>query len=54
MDKGRNKKKPQPRLGSEEKPSDLLAHERLAHEDKDPIYPIDPIVGENPKEKKRK
>lgn len=48
-----NPRHPSP-LGGEEKPSDLLAHEELAHEDKDPIYPIDPIVGQTPKKKKKK
>ena len=53
MDKRRGKKE-LPQLGSEIKPSDALAHERLAHEDKDPIYPIDPIIDDSPKGKKRK
>ncbi|MBX9743885.1 MAG: hypothetical protein K2X08_01595 [Chlamydiales bacterium] len=35
--------KTRPQLPSEEKPSDILAHELLAHQDKDPIYPFQPV-----------
>jgi len=38
---GRQKKsKDVPQLWSEKKPSEIAAHEELAHEDKDPIYPF--------------
>lgn len=41
-------------LWSEERPSDILAHKELAHEDIDPIYPFDPIQGETTKGSKNK
>ncbi len=52
MQKKDPKKKPPKQLSSELKPSEIKAHEELAHEDRDPIYPIDPIVDFN-KIKKR-
>ncbi len=52
--------KTRPPLSSEKRTSDILAHEKLAHEDKDPIYPFEPVQGQKkdnaqgPKHKKRK
>jgi hypothetical protein len=46
--KGRSNKG-RPPLSSEERPSDILAHKELAHEDQDLIYPFDPIQGETTK-----
>ncbi len=46
--KGRSNKGRTP-LWSEESPSDILAHKELAHEDKDPIYPFDPVKDERGK-----
>jgi len=42
-----------PQLPSEQKPSDLQAHEALLHEDTDSIYPYEPPK-EDEKDKKRK
>lgn len=60
MDKDESEKKgPQkkghkntPQLWSEKSPSEIKTHEELLHEDRDPIYPIDPIEGQSPKKKK--
>ncbi len=41
-----------PQLPSEHSPSEILAHEALAHEDKDPVYPFDPIQGGKSKDTK--
>ncbi len=42
MDKKRKKYPKQ--LGGESKPSELEKHRELAHEDRDPIYPPDPLI----------
>lgn len=46
--KGQSNKKI-PQLSSEKNPSEILAHEELTHEDKDPTYPFDPVKDEKGK-----
>lgn len=47
MDQKKNRpNKKLPQLGSEMKPSEVAAHRELAHEDQDPIYPLDASLEE--------
>lgn len=50
MEKKKHKNPPQ--LWGEEKPSKLKVDRELAHEDGDPVYPIDPIQDSKQKKKK--
>lgn len=47
MDKKKGQSnKSRPQLPSEAKPSEILNREELVHEDKDPIYPFEPLKDE--------
>lgn len=48
MDKKKVKKN-YPQLPSEKSLSEVREHEELVHEDKDPIYPFDPVKDEKGK-----
>jgi hypothetical protein len=51
MNEKKQRKYPR-QMGGEEKPSVLKAHRELAHEDRDPIYPPNPVI--EPKTPKKK
>lgn len=48
MDKKKDKHN-YPKLPSEKSVSEIREHKELVHEDKDPIYPFDPVKDENGK-----
>ena len=47
----RKKLKNRPKLGSEKTAAEIEAHRRLAHEDRDPVYPLDESLEKMRKEK---